>query len=90
MRLNSRSNVVLPQPDGPMKAVMTWRSIAMVTYLSAALSPYQKDTFSTSMIVSSRRIFGVTGAFFVVMRLYLLYACSDRTRTGNAYGAASE
>ena len=68
MRLINLSKVVLPQPDGPMKAVMTWRSIAMVTFFSAARSPYQKDTCSTSMIVSSRRIFGVTGAFSVVIR----------------------
>ena len=39
MRLRQRSNVLLPQPDGPMNAVTWFLRIVIETSRSASLSP---------------------------------------------------
>ena len=39
MRLKQRSTVVLPQPDGPMKAVISCWWTSMVTSRTARKSP---------------------------------------------------
>ena len=39
MRLNTRSRVVLPQPDGPMIAVIRFSGISNVTSFSAWVFP---------------------------------------------------
>ena len=39
MRLKQRMSVLLPQPDGPMMAVMRRGRISMVTSLSARFLP---------------------------------------------------
>ena len=39
MRLNACSIVLLPQPDGPMKAVMRLRAIGSVTFSIARNAP---------------------------------------------------
>src|SRR5690348_13590262 len=44
MRLRQRRNVVLPQPDGPIRAVTARSGIAMEMSQSACLSPYQNDS----------------------------------------------
>jgi hypothetical protein len=35
MRLSERSTVLLPQPEGPMMAVIFWRSMFMLTSFTA-------------------------------------------------------
>ena len=42
MRLMQRRNVDLPQPDGPMKAVVAFWLMSTVIPVSALKSPYQK------------------------------------------------
>ena len=39
MRLKVRSSVLLPQPDGPMKAVTFLSGISMLTFFSAWNEP---------------------------------------------------
>ena len=51
MRFMQRRNVDLPQPDGPMNAVILLGATSMVTPDSAWKSPYQKSKFSTWMPV---------------------------------------
>jgi len=42
MRLMDRKNVVFPQPEGPIKAVIALRgSVQLISY-SACVGPYQK------------------------------------------------
>src|SRR5206468_552398 len=43
MRLSSRKNVDLPQPDGPMSAVTERSGISTEMSHRACLSPYQND-----------------------------------------------
>ncbi len=42
-RLMQRSSVDLPQPEGPMKAVICFSGISIEISFSAFLSPYQSD-----------------------------------------------
>ena len=49
MRFMQRRNVDLPQPDGPMKAVMALGATSMVTPVRAWKLPYQKSKPSTWM-----------------------------------------
>jgi hypothetical protein len=39
MRLNDRSTVLLPQPEGPMKAVMRYFSMLRLTLFTALNEP---------------------------------------------------
>ncbi len=41
MRLKQRKSVLLPQPDGPISAVILFRGMSMVRSLSASEGPYQ-------------------------------------------------
>ncbi len=50
MRLNARSRVDLPQPDGPMNAVISLRGIVIVTSFTAVKVPYFTPTSSSSKI----------------------------------------
>ena len=43
-RLMQRSSVDLPQPEGPMKAVICFSGISIEISLSAFFSPYQSDS----------------------------------------------
>ena len=49
MRFMQRRKVDLPQPDGPMNAVILLGATSMETPDSAWKSPYQKSKFSTWM-----------------------------------------
>ncbi len=49
MRFMQRRKVDLPQPEGPMKAVMLLGATSMVTPERAWKSPYQKSKSSTWM-----------------------------------------
>src|ERR1043166_7413183 len=50
MRLRQRSSVLLPQPLGPMKAVVRCGAIRTLTSTSACFAPYQKFRSLISMI----------------------------------------
>src|ERR671924_637414 len=52
IRFKHRRNVVFPQPDGPISAVISLRAIGRVTSRTARKSPYHTDTSLTSKIVS--------------------------------------
>ena len=54
MRLNVRSTVVLPHPDGPMKAVISCSCIASETSVTALKALYQIETFFTSKMALRR------------------------------------
>src|SRR4026207_1962988 len=56
MRLKQRMNVLLPQPDGPMKAVRVFRGTASVTSSSAGLPPYETARSLTVNTFSRRSI----------------------------------
>ena len=43
IRLKQRSSVLLPQPDGPINAVILLRGMSIVMFLSARLDPYQTE-----------------------------------------------
>ena len=43
IRLKQRSSVLLPQPDGPIKAVILLRGMSIVMSLSARREPYQTE-----------------------------------------------
>ena len=43
MRLKQRSKVLLPQPDGPIRAVILLRGMSIVMSLSASAEPYQTE-----------------------------------------------
>src|SRR5262249_32576955 len=43
IRLKQRSSVLLPQPDGPINAVILFRGISIVMSLSARLDPYHTE-----------------------------------------------
>src|SRR6266550_9030634 len=47
-RFTERRNVLLPQPDGPIRAVTARRGMATVTSNSAWVAPYQKLYARTS------------------------------------------
>ena len=53
MRLNVRSSVDLPQPDGPMKAVQRFLGMERSMPLRAWKSPYQRLRPRTSMRLSA-------------------------------------
>src|SRR5882672_11489387 len=65
-RLMDRRNVVFPQPDGPMSAVMALGGMAHETSCRACVGPYQKlyplDS-RTGVGLSDGRTVGLTGAF---------------------------
>ena len=42
MRLTERRNVVLPHPEGPIRAVIALRGIVQLISCSACVGPYQK------------------------------------------------
>src|SRR6185312_839997 len=44
MRLNTRSSVDLPQPDGPISAVTRFSGMSSAMSLTARKSPYQKSS----------------------------------------------
>ena len=44
MRLKQRSSVLLPQPDGPISAVILLRGMSIVMSLSASAAPYQTES----------------------------------------------
>ena len=54
-RLMQRSSVDLPQPEGPMKAVICFSGIFSEISLSAFFSPYQSDRPSMCRMGSSIR-----------------------------------
>ncbi len=54
MRLRQRSSVLLPQPEGPMKAVTSLGRICSEMSFSASLSPYQKYRLRTSILGRTR------------------------------------
>ena len=43
MRLKQRSSVLLPQPDGPISAVILFRGMSIVMSLRASAVPYQTE-----------------------------------------------
>src|SRR5512135_4491 len=43
MRLKQRSSVLLPQPEGPIKAVIRFRGISISTDFRASADPYQTE-----------------------------------------------
>src|SRR5438093_675643 len=49
-RFTERKNVLLPQPDGPIRAVTARRGMATVTSNNAWVAPYQKLYARTSRI----------------------------------------
>ena len=49
-RLMQRSSVDLPQPEGPMKAVICFSGISIEISLSAFFSPYQSERSSMCRI----------------------------------------
>src|SRR5258708_37136939 len=51
MRFNARSTVVLPLPDEPMKAVISFSYMDIETSVTALKALYQIETFCTSKIV---------------------------------------
>src|SRR5918995_4955209 len=53
MRFRQRSSVDLPQPDGPMNAVMRCFGTTIVTSWSACFVPYHSDTLSISTMTGS-------------------------------------
>ncbi len=55
-RLTERKNVVLPQPDGPIRAVTARRGIVKVRSKSACAAPYQKLYARTSMTGVAARL----------------------------------
>src|SRR5262245_4516697 len=44
MRLKQRNRVLLPQPEGPISAVICCRGISIVMFLRAIEVPYQADS----------------------------------------------
>ena len=52
MRLRQRMNVLLPQPDGPIRAVISCRPISRSTSRTAMAEPYDTDSFSISNTAS--------------------------------------
>src|SRR5574337_1529820 len=50
MRLNTRSKVDLPQPDGPMIAVTCFSGMSMLMLFSAGESPYRKLRLRTDSL----------------------------------------
>src|SRR5262245_19035646 len=53
-RLIERTNVDLPQPDGPMRAVTARVGIVMLTSYSACLPPYQNEKSWPRMVPGCR------------------------------------
>ena len=49
IRLKQRSSVDFPQPEGPMKAVISRDGMSRVTSWITCFSPYWKRRFSTEM-----------------------------------------
>src|SRR5512135_210597 len=43
MRLKQRSSVLLPQPEGPIRAVIRFRGISISTDFRASADPYQTE-----------------------------------------------
>src|SRR5690348_1567777 len=50
MRLNTRSRVDLPQPDGPMIALTCLSGRSMLMFFSACVSPYRKSRLRTASL----------------------------------------
>src|SRR5690348_6427240 len=50
MRLNTRSSVDLPHPEGPMIAVTFLSGISMPMFFSAGASPYRKCRLRTASL----------------------------------------
>src|SRR3989449_3502380 len=70
-RFTERRKVLLPQPEGPIRAVTARRGMATVTSNSAWGAPYQKLYVRTSMMVVGRSdgrtysfLYGATQALF--------------------------
>src|SRR5262245_1221378 len=59
-RLTERKRVDLPQPDGPMRAVILPRGIFIEMSKSACLGPYQRLKPSICRTISSRLSSGLT------------------------------
>ena len=71
IRLKERKSVLLPQPDGPIIAVILFRGMSMVMSLIATALPYHTDSPRVARTCSgSRRVGGgagtSAGAFFGV------------------------
>src|SRR6185312_3903728 len=77
MRLNPRSKVDLPQPDGPMIALTRFSGRSMLMFFSAWKSPYRKlrsrtasfggDTTATLRAVRAKRGDALRKAVFSIM-----------------------
>src|SRR5690348_3868487 len=50
MRLNTRSKVDLPQPDGPMIALTCFSGRSMLMFFSACESPYRNSRLRTASL----------------------------------------
>src|SRR5690348_8437258 len=50
MRLNTRSKVDLPQPDGPMIALTFFSGMSRLMFFSACASPYRKFRLRTASL----------------------------------------
>ena len=72
IRLNIFRNVDLPQPDGPMRAVISFAGISMLISFSARKSPYQRLQSFTDI-----------SALFMINDLpFFRLPCRRRLRTG--------
>src|SRR5438045_3795137 len=59
IRLKQRKSVLLPHPDGPIRAVIWWRGSAVLSARSAGDDPYQRERF---LVVSTGSSVGGGGA----------------------------
>src|SRR5437870_2459314 len=69
IRLKQRRSVLLPQPDGPIRAVIRWRGISMLISFSACDDPYQTDSeraVRTGSEAVSTTVGGVSGRLSVL------------------------
>ena len=53
MRLKQRKSVLLPHPDGPIKAVILLRGISIVMSLRASAGPYQTESRRAASTIGS-------------------------------------
>src|SRR5262245_15121363 len=61
IRLKQRSRVLLPQPDGPIRAVIRCRGRSMLMSFSANDDPYQTDNPRVESTAGSAVVVPVTG-----------------------------
>jgi len=88
IRLTHRSNVVLPQPEGPIKAVTRPLATGIVISCRACFRPYHKLKFSTSRTGASRRTLSWINAWIEAPAAIAARRFASAGGTASTFGAS--